>query len=192
MDRSRFGRGLAILAVAALAVAVVSPAFSAAPLTKAKVKKIAKKQINKLVPGIAIEETELHRFGLITMNIGDAAQTVGTLGPFTLTATCTDGDPAADVDISAQLEITTTEDNSIAASDDDNDNDFDSGDAAVIWAGGDFENTPGGVVDYWSEESEGHAASPSGIALDGRSAVYFNFAGAHCAFAGYLIQTAPQ
>jgi hypothetical protein len=44
MDRSRLGRGLAILAVAALAVAVVSPAFSAAPLTKSKVKKIAKKQ----------------------------------------------------------------------------------------------------------------------------------------------------
>jgi hypothetical protein len=48
MDRSRLGRGLAILAVAALAVAVVSPAFSAATLTKAKVKQIARKQATKV------------------------------------------------------------------------------------------------------------------------------------------------
>lgn len=35
MDRSRVGRGVAILAVAVLAMAVVGPAFSTAPLTKA-------------------------------------------------------------------------------------------------------------------------------------------------------------
>jgi hypothetical protein len=49
MDLSRVGRGVAIMAIAALAVAVVSPAFSAAPLTKAKVIKIAKKVANKQI-----------------------------------------------------------------------------------------------------------------------------------------------
>lgn len=104
MDRSRLGRGLAILAVAALAVAVVSPAFSAAPLTKAKVKKIAKKvakqQINSLVPGM-IDAATIDQFhsGLIKLSLGQTQQ-VTTRGPFSFRAACTDlggGDPQTDL-----------------------------------------------------------------------------------------------
>jgi hypothetical protein len=55
MDRSSLGRGLAVLAVAALAVAVVSPAFSATPLTRAKVKMIARKQAIQVLTQRVVE-----------------------------------------------------------------------------------------------------------------------------------------
>jgi hypothetical protein len=97
MSRSRLGRGLAVLALAALAVAVVSPAFSAAPLTKAKVKKIArkeaKKQINALVPDMISDLAVLKSNYVIfkeTLTFGQE-KTLATNGPLTLVARCTTG-----------------------------------------------------------------------------------------------------
>jgi hypothetical protein len=87
MNRSRLGRGLALLALAALAVAVVSPAFSAAPLTKAKVKKIARKEAKKQIEALAVTKTDYVIFKE-TLTFGQE-KTLTTNGPLTLVARCT-------------------------------------------------------------------------------------------------------
>jgi hypothetical protein len=123
MSRSRLGRGLAVLALAALAVAVVSPAFSAAPLTKAKVKKIArkeaKKQINALVPDMISDLAVLKSNYVIfkeTLTFGQE-KTLTTNGPLTLVARCTTGaqDEIAIVVRSNTSEWWTTFDNEYTA-----------------------------------------------------------------------------
>jgi hypothetical protein len=96
------GRGVAILAVAALAMAVVGPAFSAAPVTKAKVrkiaKKVAKKQINTLVPGMIDAATiDQGTIPQVTASMTDPDKTVATFGPFTITLDCSD--QAGNVDL---------------------------------------------------------------------------------------------
>lgn len=159
-------------------------------------RKIARREATTIVqttvgPTVFIEETELVRFGQVKLNVGAAAQTVGTFGPFTLRAECNDSDPTATVSIESRVTITTSENNSIVDTDDDGDDDFDVGET-IVWGGGDFGAAPGDPADSWSEETEGHAAAPGGTAIDGRTAVYSNFAGSHCVLAGYVIQTAPQ
>jgi hypothetical protein len=115
MNRSRLGRGLAILAVAALAVAVVSPAFSAAPLTKAKVKKIARKEAKKQIEALAVTKTDYVIFKE-TLTFGQE-KTLTTNGPLTLVARCTTGaqDEIAIVVRSSTSEWWTTFDNEYTA-----------------------------------------------------------------------------
>jgi hypothetical protein len=196
----RGGITLGVVGVVAAAL-LVSPAgahIDGWPHLKGHIKKIAtkiaKKQARTIVqttvgPTIFIEETELTRYGQIKLNLG-GSQEIGAFGPFTLTARCID-EPGDAQDIRAQIEITTSENNSIFATDDDTDTDFDTGDTG-IWGGGYFGDLVGDPADYWSEETEGHAAAPAGTAIDGRTAIYTNFAGSPCVFAGYVITTAPQ
>lgn len=109
MDRSRVGRGLAIMAIAALAVAVVSPAFSAAPLTKAKVKKIA----NKVVKAKALLKKDASQFEpsrtdeyFAFVITGDGEQVVASAGAVSVVARC-DIEPSGTDDV-AYLEARTT------------------------------------------------------------------------------------
>jgi hypothetical protein len=103
MKNSRIGRSVAVLAVAALAVAVVSPAFSAAPLTKGKVKKIVKKEINKRVPNMITDLggqqfaslSNFDKFSVV-LDANNAEQTIGTHGPLRLFARCLINDAGQD------------------------------------------------------------------------------------------------
>lgn len=179
-------RGVGILAALLLAAGVISPAFSAAPLTKGKVKKIAKKQVKKVGPGLFIEETEFDRLGPITMNTGDPDQTLFTFGPFTATVRC-------DLDagnVRAGVRIQTSEIGSYFSSYDEGDEEpFDPADGAILW----IENTgdvPGGLTEGVDREhnSPAIALSPSGVSF---SAMVRNIinppGGSHCLFDGYVI-----
>ena len=197
MDRSRIGRAVAILAVAALAVAVVSPAFSAAPVTKAKVKKLAKKAVKQNIDDfgnpIFIEETELVRWGPVTMNVAEADKPIGTFGPFSLTAHCAD-DGAGNID--AEVLLTTTEAHSAFQSDDDSDDDFNPGDPdnPAYWARDTGGIIVGGPPEINSENDEdAHAIAPSGFSIAaGQSAIGTNFGGFDCWFTGAILVVAPQ
>lgn len=194
---------LAIAVLGALAGALLASPVSAhfePPHEKKHVKKIARKVARKeaktivqttVGPTLFIEETELTRFGQVKLSVGAADQTVATVGPFTLRASCEDADAGAGVSIRAELELVTSESNSVAETEDDTNTDFDTGEE-FIWGGGNFGDAPGDPTNTWSPYTEGHAAAPSGVGIDGRSGIYTNFAGAHCAFHGYVIQTAPQ
>jgi hypothetical protein len=172
-------------------VAVVSPAFSAAPLTKAKVKKIAKKQakkqINKLVPGIvegALGE-RLILVGAIHMNVGDAEHTIGTFGPFTLSSRCI----LFMGDVEAAVLIRTSEADSTLQSAEYY-LDFQPAGGAFTFSDEVHGNPPGGTtVGSGSPLSYhgAHAVAPSGTSIMGVIEPITNFDGAHCYFDGYLI-----
>jgi hypothetical protein len=187
MDRPRIGRGVAILAVAALAVAVVSPAFGAAPVTKAKVKKLAKKQINKLVPGVAIEESELVRFGPVRITKEAPDQTLFSGGPFTIKGQC----GTASLFHHARAIISTTEANSMFASNySGTEDDFDPSDTSVWWTNVE-DDVSDGADPVTRVESDGHAASPGGTFIQGHINAYLNLGGADCTFSGSLLHIAP-
>jgi hypothetical protein len=158
MDRTRFGRALAILAIAVLAVAVVSPAFSATTLTKAKVKKIAKKQINKLVPRMIADADNVKETKYFTLTDGGSRVLV-THGPFTVTADC-DLD-AAGQDI-ARILISTTQDNSSFDASDELD-DFDAASLADERDWGSQVNVVADTLEV--EDQTGVAIAPDGTTL---------------------------
>jgi hypothetical protein len=193
MNRSRVGRGVAILAVAALAMAVVGPAFSAAPVTKAKVrkiaKKVAKKQINTLVPGM-IDAATIGQGTIpaVTASTTDANKTVFTKGPFTVSLDCS----LSAGNVNLQLLVKTSEENSVA-----NDNygniqgDLDPGDGDVFFVN--FTgNPPGG--DAESEYSPYYGAiflkSPSGTNIFLQFDQTTNFKGNHCYVDGWFLDLA--
>jgi hypothetical protein len=191
MRNPRLGRGLAILAVAALAVAVVSPAFSAAPLTKAKVKKIAtkvlKNKIDEFGNPIFIQETEFRRFGPIEMQNGAPDVTVGTFGPFTLTARCA----LSGANLQGSLFIATSEaDSTFFSPFWGEEGDFDPTDTDVFWLQ-DTGTPPGGAAGIHFGGGQMHAAAPSGTSLQGMATLATNFSGSHCVFWGTVTTVAP-
>jgi hypothetical protein len=196
MDRSRLGRGLAILAIAALAVAVVSPAFSAAPITKAKVKKIATKVLKNKIDDFGnplfVQETELDRFGPVNLSVG-GTQTLGTWGPFSLVAECSDSVADADLDVLGEVFVRTTEANSVYASLWDS-NDFGPGDNDELWAEnqGPFDIDPGDAPISGSYDETSYAAAPSGAHIWGVVNASTNLGGAHCTFTGFTLSVAPN
>lgn len=185
---SPLGRGLAVLAVLLLAVAVVSPAFSAH--SNAHVKKIAKKVAMKLlktqIPAqggpVFIEETELVRFGPVKMSAGATDVTLGTFGPFTIKGNCTD---SAGNKIARAI-ITTTEANSAFGSYQSGDeDDFDPTDTAIYWN----EATSSGTSTDTYGIGTGHAEAPSGTTLDGSVNAVAELGGVDCTFFGYFLPT---
>jgi hypothetical protein len=189
MDRSRFGRALAILAVAALAVAVVSPAFSVVTLTKAKVKKIAtkvaKKQVKNLGGQLFVSREDLFPVGPIHMNAGDAEHTIGTFGPFTLTTRCL----LVTGNVEATVLIRTSEADSTLQSYDWF-RDFQPADGAINFSEEVEGNPPGGTIYGRSAPlyyHGGHAIAPSGTSILGMIDPITNFDGSHCYFDGFLM-----
>jgi hypothetical protein len=186
---------IALAALGALTVAALASPVSAHFVPKHEkkhVRKIARKQINKLVPGIAIEESELVRFGQIKLNVG-GSQPIGTFGPFTLTARCVDGDAGADVEIVAQVEITTSEADSFFFSDFwGGEDDFDPNDSngPILWVNIDEGDAPGDPLE-WLAENHMTAHAPGGTSLTGDQTAFTNFAGSHCMFSGSILQESP-
>lgn len=96
MERNRrtILRAVGVLAALLIAAGAISPAMSAAPLTKAKVKKIAKKvakqRINALVPGIvgslAVSKSNYAIFNE-SLSFGQE-RTLATDGPLSLVVKC--------------------------------------------------------------------------------------------------------
>lgn len=93
-NRRTILRAIGVLAALLVAAGAISPAFSAAPLTKAKVKKIAKKvakqQINALVPGMISSSAVLKKNYVIfkeTLSFGQE-KVLATHGPLTLVVVC--------------------------------------------------------------------------------------------------------
>jgi hypothetical protein len=202
MKETRKGllRGVGILAALLLAAGAISPAFSAAPLTKAKVKKLAGKQVKKLGPELFIEEqTELFRYGPLTLNPGGSSP-VAAFGPFSFTANCAvDDDAMAGNDpdpLDADVLIDTSEDNASFDSDDDSEDDFDAADPAEEWAqetGNDPDSLNEQDINVEDDE-DAHALSASGTALTGGTTIRVGSAGdadSGCTFAGWFIVEAP-
>ena len=121
-SQSGFSRGIAVLAIVAMGALAVTPAFSAAGVTKKKAKKIAKKQATAVLQAriddfgdpIFIEEDEVVRFAG-TASLGTTDQTIATIGPssFTLLLTCEDSGGGMPRIL---LEIRTSENGSILES----------------------------------------------------------------------------
>ncbi len=181
-------RGLGILAAVLLAAGAISPALSAFNPTKAKIKKLAAKQVKKLGPGLFVEETEFDRVGPIKMNTGDPDQTLFTFGPFTATVRC-DLDVG---DVRGQVFLQTSEIGSYFFRYDYGDEaPFDPADGQIQWqevTG----NPPGGLpeADYPEHDSAASAWAPSGATFSGIARVLTNFGGSHCIFDGYVIDMA--
>jgi hypothetical protein len=107
-------------------------------------------------------------------------------GPFTLEARCITigGDPG----VRGQVELSTSEAHSAYRSSGDYDEDFNPGEGAnwaqspsFVQAGRDLMSEP---------EQSGHAMAPSGWAMEGKTAIFLDFDGSDCVFAGYVKVTA--
>lgn len=203
MDRARkpWLRGAIALGVmgAMAASLLISPASAHLGKfghLKKHIKKIATQRINALVPGmigaLAIEETELVRWGPIKLNVGTADQTIGTFGPFTLKAQCLDSDATADTDINIRVGVTTTENNSslnqyYGTTDDDFDTGED-GDWYDFIDGNEAQNNPGDPQNMQTfGDGFAYAAAPSGASLWGETNAISNFSGSHCWLKGHVL-----
>jgi hypothetical protein len=187
--RSPVGRAITVVAAMLLAAGALSPAFGAQGVTKQQVTKIAKKQVKKVGDPRFIQETELVRYGPITLNAPGTAP-VGTFGPFTLTAECALIDDAGDgppLEEHGLILIDTSEDNSSFESQDDSEDDFDAADPAEEWA----EEIADGpdVQDINSEDDDdAHASAPSGTRIAAAAnVIILNQAGFDCIFSGAIL-----
>jgi hypothetical protein len=176
--RKTVWRALAVLAGLAVVAGAISPSFGAATLTKKKVKRIAKKQVQALGSELFLEEGgEFFRYS-VRMNAGDADRTVGTFGPFTLSAHCEE-DAGDNV---SEILITTSEAGSIFDSYENTEAPFDPSDGAIVFIEA---SDPGSDPYDKSYDLVGHAASPSGTFIQAFAPTYTDV-GIDCSMAGYV------
>jgi hypothetical protein len=206
MEKKRHGWLRPVLAIGVLAA--LTGALLASPVSadfepaheKKHVKKIAKKAAKKFAtsivsttvgPTLFIEETELLRYGPINMTEGQADQTIGTFGPFTLKTRCNE-DPAGT--LNGRIIITTTEDHSAFESDDDSYDDFSSG-IEANWASetDGFPDTSQEIND--EDDEDAHAISETGAtAISAAGSIILlnpEDATPDCIFAGGVLTNAP-
>jgi hypothetical protein len=151
-------------------------------------KKEAKTIVNTFGSTVFIEETELSRWGPITMSTGDADKTVGTFAGFTVKTRC----ELSAGNVRARVLVETSEDNAFFASPETTEEDFDIGDNATPVEWTDVTgNPPGGAADGYGGGGQGRGAAPSGKVFEGIAFTNTNFAGAHCWFAGDVVTVAP-
>jgi hypothetical protein len=189
---------LALVAGLAGTTLAADPAANTGALSKKKVKKIAKKQatrqINKLAPGLSVAHADTadtassadtastadtaNRFGGMTARridqftlVNGGTRTLGTFGPFRLTATCTINLANTDV---AEINITTNQNNSAFVGEA-IDSDFDVGDTVPYV---EASITPTGTP--LIQEDSGAAIAPGGTEILG-----------HQLFAGVNILNQP-
>jgi hypothetical protein len=184
MDRSgTLGRALAVLAVVSLAAMAVSPAFSAANFTKAKVKRVAQKVLRNGIDDVGnpifVEEAgEFVRFGPVKMSVGQPDVPLFSLGPFTIEGACFESGG----DTHAVATITTVEENSTFGSVQfPSGVEFDPSDGPLFWAHAISNGAEAGT----SSMGSGHAESPSGTALDGSVNAIAELGGQDCTFYGW-------
>jgi hypothetical protein len=118
------------------------------------------------------------------MDVGQPERTVGTFGPFTFKATCSQPSTNAE----AKFLVATSEANSIFNSNESWEPDFDPSDGFLVWDQSASE-PPGGPAYNPTNANVGHAASPSGAGILGFTPVYNNVGGFDCLFQGYLVRT---
>src|ERR687892_1552736 len=191
---------LGVLGVVAAAL-IISPASAHfEPRHERKhVKKIARRIARRLAttivqtrvgPTLFIEETELVRFGPISLSATSADQTIGTFGPFTLKAHC-DEDPA--LNLNGELRISTTEAHSAFETEDfGNLDDFGPADGDQPWVEANDTFPDDGSQNYESTfDGQLHATSATGATnLVGNGSVLLNgeASGApDCLFAGAIL-----
>ena len=202
MDKRRTGwvrpaLVLGVLGVVAAALIIAPASAHFVPRHERKhvkkiARRIARKEATTIVqttvgPTLFIEETELTRFGQIKLNTGAADQTVATVGPFTVRARC---DLSAG-NVRGTLFVSTSENNASFYSNYwGSEDDFDTADTTVYWiqiTG----NAPGGAADIATGGNQMHYLAPGGTSLEGIASIVTNFAGSHCVFGGYILQTTP-
>jgi hypothetical protein len=162
-----------------------SPPASA--VTAAKVKKIVKKQIKKLVPGM-IDAATIDQATIppLAASTTDPNETIFTAGPFTLSLDCSE--VAGDVNL--QLLVRTTEENSVASASSGITGDLDPADGDQAYQdylgnppGGEaFANTP-----YYDSI---YLRSPSGTHVYVQLDSITNFMGNHCYVNGWFLELA--
>ena len=190
--RRGLGRGIALLAIVAMGAMAVTPAFSAAKLTKAKVKTIAQKQAKKILSQeiddkgnpIFIQETELDRFE-VRMTAGQADQVLKAAGGLSVKGQCTESGGNK----TARAVVETTEANSTYASYFyGTEDDFDPADPSspIIWS----QATSTGATQSTSYQGLGHARTPSGSTLQGVVDAYAELGGQDCLFVGWFLTPA--
>ncbi len=175
-------------AAAKVAGGVTRPALSAA-LTGGRVKKIVKKQIKKLVPGM-IDAVTIDQGTIppVTAGMTDPAKTVFTKGPFTDSLVCTDD--AGDVELT--LNVRTAEENSVVAGGWGNPlGDLDPADGDQVF-GNYTGNPPGGDAYNGDGVLYEHAVfrSPSGTHFYGQFDTVTNYLGNHCYVDGWFLDLA--
>lgn len=159
-----------------------------APVTTGKVKKIAKRVIKKLVPGM-IDKTTFDQgtIPVATASITDPNEAHFTRGPFTTTLDCSL--QMATIDLS-QL-VRTTEENSVVNSGWGFGGEIDPSDGDVLFAEQDG-NAPGGDADTGSDLGYQMAVfhSPSGVHLYTQFDAVMNYQGNHCFVDGWFFDLA--
>jgi hypothetical protein len=191
---------LALAALGALTVAALAAPAGAhfRPRDEKKhvkkiARRIAKKEATTIVettvgPTLFIEETELVRFGQVKMNTGAADQVVATVGPFSANARC----DLSGGNVRGTLFANTTENNSIFWSSEwGSENDFDASDVDTVEMVQRTGNVPGGAALISTGGNQTHFLAPGGTSVEAIATVATNFAGSHCVFEGYLLQTSP-
>jgi hypothetical protein len=195
---------LALAALGALTVAALAAPAGAhfRPRDEKKhvkkiARRIAKKEATTIVqttvgPTLFVEETELDRFGPVNLSVG-GTQTLGTWGPFSLVAECSDPVADADLDVFGEVFVRTTEANSVFASLNDS-GDFGPGDNDEVWAdsGATADIDPGDAPFAGSYDETSYAAAPSGAHIWGVVNASTNLGGAHCTFTGFTLSVAPN
>jgi hypothetical protein len=180
-DGRPLGRAISVLAAALTAAVVVVTVQPVGAHVTEKFGHLWTQHIREKGDARWEAKDTIRQFGQIRMDGGDLPVTLAEAGPFTLEARCNESISTT----TAQIELITSEQHSSYRSTEDNDEDFNPGEGAN-W--GQTQSAPTTTVQGDADE-QGHALAPSGWAIDGRAAIYTNFDGADCVFAGYVIVT---
>lgn len=155
-----------------------------APVTAGKVKRIARRQIKKRVPGIIDKATiDQGTIPLVTASITDPNKALFTRGPFTITLDCSLQMTTVDLSLLAR----TTEENSFVNSGWGFAEEIDPADGDVLFAEHDG-NAPGGDAHTGSELGSAEAVfhSPSGAHVYAQFDAVMNYQGNHCFTDGWF------
>lgn len=189
--RGRVGRrSLGLAAVVCFALSgVTSPSGAAPALKTGKVKKIVKRQIKKIVPGMIDADTiDQAIIPPVTSSIADPNKTVLTKGPFTISLDCSD----VGGNVNLKLLVRTTEVNSVVTSSAGVSGDLDPADGDQLindYTG----NPPGGEADADHPYYErAFLRSPSGTNAFVQLDSVTNFSGSHCSVKGWLFDLVAE
>ena len=151
-------------------------------------KKLARRQVKKLVPGVIDKATfDQGTIPPITASITDPNETIFTRGPFTVTVDCSLETGTVDL----ALLVKTTEENSVVSSGWGFAEEVDPSEGDVLFAEGNG-NAPGGEADTGSEVSYQDAVfhSPSGTHFYVQFDAVTNYQGNHCYADGWFLDLA--
>ena len=181
-------RGALVLASLLILAGIAGPALSAAPAGKASITKAAKRQIPKIGDRSFILESELIRYGPVSLDVGGSAPLLRS-DPFTFTATCDSIDSNADgppLEERGRILMQTDEAGTAVNTDDDLAESLPAG-GFVVWAQT-TAGTPGAADISTEDRGRGMASTPGGhrIAAFGTQ-ILLNQGGSDCTFTGGIL-----